>query len=375
MKVIKKNNLVPPTDLPLGKQLLQGDLQKLTDGRLQFLQSVEDGTVNLYPQHYYGAFRGDHGIFPFVSQELIKQKYTHDIHVLENFDASKSKYGLSKTDLDNLTNRMNQIQTELRHEKKQQTAYEYIWGTVIALGLLNQTGILTIKNIGRLKNELVSSFVTKRRGYKKVAVDEVELVEKEKETMYLTKEQVLEKRALERMRQESLKIGKAGATDLLHVEKTQSVVSSQPKQQSGSLLQRIRSGGYKGGGETGGGGGAVELARPQPELPRGIVWRKDKSCKIYQTDDELATRVRERFGGNASAVKYRDCIEFLQDEGWIFVETGKHPKLAHVDFPEILDRTNEKEYYAQFYNKHDTQDDRYDLLTWARYNGKKYGPR
>lgn len=224
----------------------------------------------------------------------------------------------------------------------------------------------------KIKKKL-SSFVARyerrnflRRRYQPLQ----ETVDSIEEITYLSKEELQTKRQSERAYQAELK---KNATDSLYTE-------GEIPQGGGAanpIKQRRSHGRYNKQSRPNDltvGGGGIELSKITNDLSKKIVWRKDKTCKLYSTPTILAEKVKARFLRNSGAVKYRDCVDFLEQEGWYFVEQGKHPKLAHVDFPEILDKTNEKQYYAQFYNYHPGSDDRYDLLRWAEYNGKKYGP-
>jgi len=191
------------------------------------------------------------------------------------------------------------------------------------------------------------------------------------EITYLSREELQAKRQSERAYQAELRTRKKDLTDLLYTEgeipqgggAAANPIKPRPSHSKQSRLNDLT------------GGGSIELSKTaNDDLSKKIVWRRDKTCKLYSTPTTLAEKVKARFSRSSAAVKYRDCVVFLEEEGWYFVEQGKHPKLAHVDFPEILDKTNEKQYYAQFYNYHPGSDDRYDLLRWAVYNGKRYGP-
>ena len=109
-------------------------------------------------------------------------------------------------------------------------------------------------------------------------------------------------------------------------------------------------------------------AHRRQDKKKPLYWRKDKTCQLYQTIDELPSLVRDLFP-TPHAVKYSECLLFLEQQGWRIIYNGKHPKMIHTRFPEP-----DTLHPAQFFNKHGTKDDRWDLLGWATYIGKAYGP-
>lgn len=358
---INENDFFQQTDFTT----LEKDIRTGTHGR--FDVTMKRNEITLQKKATLHAVNEWYDVFFPISALQRKRHFRHDNDIIrDSLYATFRKYDTDQIRIDHDLQQFNEVVA--REDKKQIIGHAVIYGMLFIGGFASY---------GYKYRKTLFKFSTRKR------IPYQRLVNVEKETNYLsrvlTKEEALQrqnKRQAEREYQVSLRKEGKEARDLLYVNPQEYVLKK--KSSGGSMLQRIRT------ADRGGGGGAVQhggaadrggLELRQPELSAQIVWRRDKSCKLYESETELAKKVRERFGRNATAVKYRDCIKFLEEEGWYVADyDGKHPKLANTEFPEIVDKVNEKEYYAQFYNEHGAQDDRHDLLRWATFIGKKYGP-
>lgn len=147
--------------------------------------------------------------------------------------------------------------------------------------------------------------------------------------------------------------------------------------------------------ETGGGGGlglgktqtkpprqksstVRKLYKPHTDLSKSNFWRRNKSCKIYDSKDEFKEMIREKFrrGGKPTSLKYREALETLREFGWTPVGTTDHPKMVHESMmPHIKDilYKDPMSHFPDFYNPHKSKE--IDLLHWATHVGKRYGPQ